>query len=208
MADDEQAVEIIAPAEPVPDTPNDVKGWKAKIAASWKAASEGILRVSKDLFDAKAALNAKDRKLWLNLSKQLNDERVISEQVQKKLLVIGGKYHNFKDVIGALPPRYNAIYQLSELTKPQLEKAVQNKKLTPTTEDREIAFLIDSKRGAASQVVSDTNIPLVRVVQTRKRLSPESKAAIIRASKQLRKIEGVDLRLTTEGANLIGEDED
>ena len=113
--------EILAPDDGN-DVPTDVSGWKIKIASSWKSAAEGILRVSKDLHDARESLKTVDRRLWNELSKQLHDENIISDGIQKKLLVIGSKYPELINVAAYLPPRYNAIYNLRELSKAQLER--------------------------------------------------------------------------------------
>ena len=208
MADVAIDGEILAPDDGN-DLPTDVSGWKIKIASSWKSAAEGILRVSKDLHDARESLKAVDRRLWLELSKQLDDENIISDGIQKKLLVIGSKYPELINVAAYLPPRYNAIYNLRELSKAQLEKLVKSKKLVPTLEDREVAALklVDNSSDVETVAEPATRHSVLRVFQTGKRITNANKAALSAAVAQIREISGFEVVLSPKGIELLGEDE-
>lgn len=200
--------EILAP-DPGNDLPTDVSGWKIKITSSWKSAAEGILRVSKDLHDARDSLKALDRRLWLELSKQLHDENIISDAIQKKLLVIGDKYESLINVAAYLPPRYNAIYRLSDLKAAHLDKLVKNKQLTPTLEDKEVAALLVSEKSTEVQAPNErtTRLSVLRVFQTGKRVTNANKAALSAAVAQIREISGFEIVLSPKGIELLGEDE-
>ena len=200
--------EILAPDDGN-DVPTDVSGWKIKIASSWKSAAEGILRVSKDLHDARKSLKDVDRRLWLDLSKQLHDENIISDGIQKKLLVIGDKYESLINVAAYLPPRYNAIYRLSDLKAAHLDKLVKNKQLTPTLEDKEVAALLVSEKSAEMQAAIEpaTRHSVLRVFQTGKRITNANKAALSAAVAQIRELSGFEIVLSPKGIELLGEDE-
>jgi hypothetical protein len=199
-------MEIIAPAKRRDlAASSDVRHWKEVIGKSWKAAAASILQVSKDLYDAKTALSKVDRGLWSDLQNQLHDENIISKSIQKKLVPIGMNYNNLIDFGDALPPRYNAIYHLAKLPRPTLEKLAKSNKLTPDLEDKDVAALIESKSGK-SQNNSNTptaSIPILRVVQTGKRISPASKETLINSIETIMKISGYDVILSSEGNKLF-----
>lgn len=188
---------------------SNVQHWKQVIGASWKAAASSILQVSKDIFDAKTALSQEDKELWKDLCNQLNNENIISFSIQKKLLVIGSKYENLIAFADVLPPRYNAIYQLSSLNKSSLDKLARTSKLSPSLEDREVMALLPSTKSRnQSQSSSQTDgIPIFRVVQTGKRIALSSREALIASIDAIQNISGYELILTNDGKKLIEEDE-
>ena len=200
--------EILAPDQGY-DLPTDVSGWKIKITSSWKSAAEGILRVSKDLHDARKSLKALDSRLWNELSKQLHDENIISLGIQKKLVVIGERYDTLINVAAYLPPRYNAIYRLSDLKAAHLDKLVKNKQITPTLEDKEVAALLVSEKSTEVQAPNErtTRLSVLRVFQTGKRVTNANKAALSAAVAQIREISGFEIVLSPKGIELLGEDE-
>jgi hypothetical protein len=72
-------------------------------------------------------------------------------------------------------------------------------------EDKEVAALIESKSGK-SQNNSNTptaSIPILRVVQTGKRISPASKETLINSIETIMKISGYDVILSNEGNKLF-----
>ena len=208
MADVAIDGEILAPDDGNA-LPTDVSGWKIKITSSWKSAAEGILLVSKDLHDARESLKTVDRRLWNELSKQLHDENIISLGIQKKLVVIGERYDTLINVAAYLPPRYNAIYRLSDLKAARLDEFVKDKQLKPTLEDKEIAALLVSEKSAELQAAIEpaTRHSVLRVFQTGKRITNANKAALSAAVAQIREISGFEVVLSPKGIELLGEDE-
>lgn len=197
MAQKTREVEIIPPV-----TSSQVFQWKSKITASWKSAAEGILQVAKDLYDAREALKNIDKRLWAELQNQLDDEKIISLSIQKKLMVIGGKHAMLEQFSGSLPPRYNAIYRLSDLSGKQLQKFVDADKITPTIEDKEINLLLSSGKPPAPPTNED--IVLARVVQSNKRLSSQSRTKFKNLMAELAQISGLEVRQTTDGKKITG----
>ena len=208
MADVAIDGEILAPDDGNA-LPTDVSGWKIKITSSWKSAAEGILLVSKDLHDARESLKTVDRRLWNELSKQLHDENIISLGIQKKLVVIGERYDTLINVAAYLPPRYNAIYRLSDLKAARLDEFVKDKQLKPTLEDKEIAALLVSEKSAELQAAIEpaTRLSVLRIFQTGKRITNANKAALSAAVAQIREISGFEVVLSPKGIELLGEDE-
>jgi hypothetical protein len=188
---------------------SDVQHWKQVIGASWKAAASSILQVSKNIFDAKIALSQVDKELWKDLCNQLHNENIISSSIQKKLLVIGSKYDNLIAVADVLPPRYNAIYQLSNLSKSHLDKLAKSSKLSPSLEDREVMALLSpaNSRNQSQPSSQISAVPLFRVVQTGKRIAPSAREALIASIDEIQNISGYELILTNEGKKLIAEDD-
>lgn len=188
-----------------------VRDWKIKIAASWKTAAASILAVAKDLVDAEKALKAADHSQWEQLKRELHDEKVISDAIQRKLMFIGRHHAMLVKHAEYLPPRYNAIYHLSHLKEQALTKLVEERKLSPDMEDRDLVKLLPASKQARKKEVatgSDTSIPLVRVIQTKKRLSTDAKALLVKTLKQLGRIEGVELRFTEDGERFSTQDEE
>jgi hypothetical protein len=186
----------------------DVQHWKQKIGASWKAAAATILQVSKDLYDAKMALGKIDRKLWTELAKQLDEDNIISIGIQKKLVVIGENYDDLNHVADALPPRYNAIYQLTGLSKQDLDKLKKSNKLNPRIEDKDIANLLTPASSHSNSTPSTLiSIPIFRVVQTRKRPVQTSIDALRKVREAIDKIPGFQITLTPDGRKLIDKDD-
>ena len=205
MADEAVNSSILIQGGKEPSVPTDVQGWKLKIAASWRTAAEGILQVSKDLIDAREALKRIDRRLWIELSDSLDSDRIISHAVQKKLTVIGEKYGDLIQHAASLPPRYNAIYQLTDLSKSKLDDLVRTKRLTPILEDREIAALLITESGPNREksVPENPKIALLRLIKIDTELSAETMKALRQIVTRLQKLPGLEVKLTDDGRQLL-----
>jgi len=181
-----------------------VDQWKVRIAASWKAAAASILAVAKELVDAENELKAIDKRLWIELKQQLVDEKIISEAIQKKLMVIGRNYEALAHHADHLPPRYNAIYQLSRLDDGDLSRLIDEGKLSPALEDRDVTALVERKKSGSHQVQpTSVSIPLFRVVQTKKQLSKGTAAKLKSLIQQLQNIDEIELKYTAEAEELV-----
>ena len=169
------------------------------------------MAVAKDIVDAETALKATDRKQWDQLKQELHDEKIISDPILRKLIYIGRHHAKLIKHAEYLPPRYNAIYQLSHLKEQALAKLVEEKKLSPALEDRDVAKLIPANKQSAKssgETSADSLIPLLRVVQTKKRLSTEAKITLVKSLKLLSRVEGIELRYTEDGERYSSQDEE
>ena len=119
-----------------------------EITDAWKKTTQTWLGISKALVQYRDDKSEDGKQVWKLVQIKLDDWG-IRESTIKKLCVIGDRkiLHKYADY---LPPSYNKMYQIAQLTDSEIESHIKKKQIHPEMQGEAVKLLTG---------ISDTSLP-------------------------------------------------
>ena len=145
-------------AKEISHAKKNVDNYLISITSAWNKAAFSIIEVGRQLNEAQNELS---KNQWVQLRRELEDQRIMSNSTITKLKMIANNVVLTREENQKyLPPSYETLYVLSQVEDDELSKAFDDHQISTETQRKNIPEIFGSHKNATRKKNSNSKISI------------------------------------------------